>query len=147
MAIVHYPPNTIYLGGRRIQTNDLAASEAIKPGMLVERFNSGTTHRWRKHTTAAGPCHTVATNQSMMNLGVDALYAANDLVEVSEGGPGSTWWMLIASGANIAFGDKLESAGDGRLRAFTASPTPFIALETVNNTAGPGDARIRVEVV
>lgn len=144
MSITHYPPNVIYLGGgTRTQVGDFAASEAITPGMLVERHTSGGVNRWRKHSTAAGPCRAVATDHSMANKGVDDAYAIGSLVEVSELGPGATFWGIVPSGAAIAFGDKLESAGTGKLRAWTASVTPYVALEAVTATA---DARIRVEV-
>jgi hypothetical protein len=38
--------------------------------------------------------------------------------------------MLIASGQNIAYGQKLESAGDGTLRALAAGTPLFVALES-----------------
>lgn len=142
-----YPPNTIFLGGgHRTQVNDLAASETITPGMLIERFNAAGVIRFKKHATAGQMCHTIATDQSMMNLGVDSAYAANDLVEASVLGPGATFWGLIASGANIAAGDMLASAGNGKLQAVGGGTPTFKAIENKNNSAGPGDARIRVEV-
>ena len=147
MAITKYPPNTIWLGGPRTEIGDVPASEAITPGMLVERFNSGTTQFFKKHSTAAGPVHLFATEQNMLNLGVDSAYASGDSMEVTSGSPGTTFWGLIASGANITAGDKLESAGNGKLRAWTNSTMPFVALESKNNSAGPSDARIRVEVM
>lgn len=148
MSIIKYPPNTIWLGGPRTEIGDIAASEAITPGMLVERFNAAGVVRYRKHATADVDCvRAVATEQSMMNLGVDDAYAANDLMEVSEGAGGSYFWMLIASGANIAAGAKLGSAGNGKLKAVGAGIPLFAATENKDNSAGPGDARIRVEVV
>jgi hypothetical protein len=165
--ITQLQPNTIYLGGPRTEVGDLAAGVAICPGMLVERYvPSGTTIRVRPHATAAvATARAVATEQSMVNKGVNDGYAVNDLVEFSEGAGGSSFWMLIASGQNIAAGQKLESAGDGTLRALAAGVALFSALESVNNTtgsAGPatpapqtggvtslpvGAARLRVEVV
>lgn len=147
MSITKRNPNTVFLGGPKTLINDLAASEAITPGMLVQMFNSAGVNRWRKHPTAAGPCRAVALDMPMLNKGVDDACAAGDLIEVVEAAGGTYLWMLIASGANISFGDKLESAGNGYLRAWTNSPTPFVARETVDNSAGPGTARIRVEVI
>lgn len=146
MAITKYPPNTIWLGGPRTEIGDIPAKEAVTPGMLVERVSDSNVHKWQKHSVAAGAGHSVATEQSMVNKGVDDAYAIGDLMEVTIGAPGTNLWMIIASGANIARGAKLESAGNGKLRAWTASPQPFIALEAKDNSAGPGDARIRVEV-
>jgi hypothetical protein len=146
MAITKRDPNTIFLGGERVQIGDLAASEAITPGHLVERFNSGGVIRFKKHATAGGDtARLVATEQLMSNLGVDDAYAAGDLMEVSAGMGGSTFWMLIASGQNIAAGQKLESAGDGTLRALASGVALFSALE--NKPSVTALTRIRVEVV
>jgi hypothetical protein len=148
MSITRFPPNTIYLGGgQRVQIGDLAASEAITPGMLVERFNNAGVIRWRKSTRTDKRNTLVATDHPMANKGVDDAYAAGDLVEVSEGNTGDTFWMLIASGANIAAGAQLTDAGNGKIKAVGSGIPCFEALENVNNSAGPGDARIRVEVV
>jgi hypothetical protein len=145
---VKFPPNTVWLGGSRTEVNDLSASESITPGMLVERFSSSGTPKFRKHATAGGnTAAAVATDATMLNKGVDDAYAANDLIEVSIGNKGCTFWMLIASGQNIAAGGKLESAGNGKLRALAAGTALFTALEDKDNSAGPSDARIRVEVL
>lgn len=167
MTITILQPNTIWLGGPRTQINDLAAGVAICPGMLVDRYiPSGTINRLRPHATAAvATPRLVATEASMLNKNVNEGYAIGDLVEASDLAGGSSAWMIIASGQNITFGQKLESAGDGTLRAIAAGVALFQALETVNNStgsAGPsnpppatgtttalptGAARIRVEVV
>lgn len=146
MSITRYPPNTIWLGGPRTVINDMAAKAAITPGMLVERVNTAGVWQWQKHGTAeADAQRSVATEQSMLNMGVDEAYAAGDLVEVAQGVNGTNFWMLIASGQNIAYGDGLESAGDGTLRKLNSGVALFKALES------PGAVlaltRIRVEVM
>lgn len=146
MSITRNNPNTIFLGGRRTQIGDLAASEIIRPGHLVDRFNNAGVIRWRKHATAAiAVAPAVATEQSMLNKSVDDDYAAGDLMEVSILEKGATAWMLIASGQNITAGQKLESAGDGTLRAFAAGVVLFSALE--NKPTVTVLTRIRVEAV
>lgn len=146
MSITRYDPNTVFLGGDRTQIGDLAASEAITPGHLVDQFNNAGVIRWRKHATAGGACAAaVATNQSMLNLGVDTAYAANDLMEVSVLHKGATAWMFIASGQNIAAGNKLESAGNGTLRILAAGVALFKALENKPNVTV--QTRIRVEAL
>lgn len=146
MSVTQNAPGTIFLGGERTQINDLAASEAIKPGHLVDRFNNGGIIRWRKHATAGGNVgRLVATEQSMLNLGTDDAYAAGDLVEVSAGRGGAAFWMRIASGQNIAAGNKLESAGDGTLRILAAGVALFSALENKANVTV--ETMIRVECV
>jgi hypothetical protein len=148
MAITKYPPNTIWLGGKRTEVNDLAASEAVTPGMLVERFSSAGTPKFRKHSTAGGKATaSIATDMNMLNKGVDDVCAVGDLIEVSIGDKGSNWWMLLASGENVAAGDFLESKGDGTLRKFVAGVALFQSLEDKNNTAGPATARVRAEVL
>lgn len=144
MSITRSDPNTVFLGGDRVQVNDLAASEAITPGHLLERFNNGGIIRLRKHATAggAGP-KLVATEQAMANKGVDDAYAAADLVEASALRGGSTAWMFIASGQNIAAGNKLESAGDGTLRILASGVALFTALE--NKPTVTVQTRLRVE--
>ena len=146
MSIIRNAPNTIVLGGSVIEVGDTAVSETVRPGHLVERWNSGGVWRWRKHTTAAGSAiKAVALNQAMINKGVDDDYAANDLAQVGIFSPGATAWMLIASGQNVSFGDKLESAGNGTLKAVTAGFPLFQALES------PGavvvQTRVRVEAL
>lgn len=144
MSITRYNPNTIFLGGDRTQVNDLAVSEALTPGMLVERFNSGGVIRWRKATTdVAGP-PAVITNQSMLNRGVDDDYAAGDLAEVSILHKGATAWMFISSGQNVAAGELLGSAGDGTLKT-GATVARFTALE--NKPSVTTLTRIRVEAL
>lgn len=146
MSITRLAPGTIYLGGPRTEIGDLAASEAITPGHLVERFNNAGVWRVRKHATAgANTPKMVATEQSMLNKGVDDAYAANDLMECTIGAGGTNLWMWIASGQNIAFGNKLESAGDGTLRILAAGTALFQALETQANVTVA--TRLRVEAL
>ena len=145
MSITRSNPNTVYLGGPRTVINDMAAKAAITPGHLVERVNTAGVWQWQKHATAAGDAQrSVACDQSMLNKGVDDDYAAGDLVEVAQGVNGTNFWMLIASGQNIAYGDSLESAGDGTLRILAAGVALFKALETKANVTVL--TRIRVEV-
>lgn len=148
MAITKYPPNTIFLGGEMTEVGDVAASEAITPGMLIERFSSAGTPKFRKHSTAGGAAvPTFLRNSSMLNKGIDDAVAAGDTVEAFIGTAGCAVYAIIASGQNIAAGNFLESAGNGKLRVYAAGVRLAQALEDVNNTAGPSDARIRVEVL
>ena|SRR5690242_14753501 len=145
MSITRNDPNTVFLGGTRTQIGDLAVSEAVTPGHLVERFNSSGVIRWRKSTgNGTNKPPAVATDQSMLNKGVDDAYAAGDLAEVSILHPGGTAWMFIASGQNVSAGNLLGDAGDGTLKT---SPTValFTALENKPNVTTL--TRIRVEAL
>jgi hypothetical protein len=146
MAIIVRNPNRIFLGGWPTPTliNDIAAKEAITPGMLCDLDSSTGVNRWKKAATAKSPTTSVANDMLMLNKGVDDACAAGDLIEVLELVPGHKFWALIPSGEDTTFGDKLENAGTGYLRAWTDASRAFRALETVTPTA---DARIRVEVL
>ena len=145
MTITRRDPNTIWLGGPRTELNDMTAKAAITPGHLVERVNTAGAWQWQKHSTAGGAAsRTVATEPNMLNKGVNDAYAAGDLVEVSALAGGSNAWMFIASGQTITYGQKLESAGDGTLRALASGVALFQALESKTATAL---TRIRVEAL
>jgi hypothetical protein len=148
MSITRTNPNTVFLGGDRTIENTLAVSASTTPGMLVERFNNAGVIRWRPSTgngTAKPPA--VATDQSMLNKGVDDVYAANDLAEVSILHKGAVAWMLIASGQNVAAGDLLGDNGSvvpGTLKT-GATVALFTALE--NKPSVVALTRIRVEAL
>lgn len=148
MSVTRQAPNTVWLGGPRVEIGDVVAGEAITPGHLIERYDAGSgVSKFRKHTGTSLEGSTYATEQSMLNKAITDAYAAGDLVEASVGSPGSSFYAFIASGQNIAAGGQLESAGDGTLKAYSAGVKIALALEAVDNSAGPGDARIRVEVM
>lgn len=144
MSITRNDPNTIFLGGDREQVNDLAASETLSPGQLVERFNSGGVIRWRKATADIAGALAVVTEAAMLNKGVTDDYALNDLVEVSILKPGAAAWMLIASGQNVSAGVLLGSAGGGTLKT-GATVARCTALE--NKPSVVVLTRIRVEAL
>lgn len=141
-----YAPNTIWLGGKRVVVNDLLAGVAITPGMLIERYSIAGVPSFRPHTAADAEGSIYATEQIMFNKTVDDVYAIGDLVEALVGSSGTTIWAIVASGANVVAGAKLASAGNGKLKAGTTKAIA-VAVEDKDNSAGPGDARIRIEVL
>lgn len=144
MAVTQNNPGTVFLGGDRTQIGDLACSEELTPGFGIEQFNNAGVIRYRKATAALAGA-VICTNQSMLNKGVDDVYAANDLVEASALHKGATAWMFIASGQNIVAGNKLEHAGDGTLRILAAGVPVFTAME--NKPTVTVRTRIRVETI
>lgn len=144
---IKYPPNTIHLGGEKVEVGDVAAGAAITPGMLLERYNSSGTPLFRPVQTLGIPCRTFALNQSMFNLGVDDTYGIGSTVEAGIGSPGSTWWALIASGGNVANGALLEVKVGGLVGAVTTGTAIARAAESKDNSAGPANARIRIELI
>jgi hypothetical protein len=121
---------------------DGAAAEAITPGMLVLGTTSLT-----KFSVAGGPApRRVAMERDEMGKGMDDAYASGDTVKVANLAPGDRVNALIASGQNISANAWLEPAADGTLRVFSAGTRWGRALEAINNSAGPGNVRLRVEV-
>ena len=152
MAVTIRVPNTIHLGGEITLVGDIAAGGVVTPGHLVDR-DAGA---YVVHPSADGLAQPAfALEQSEMNAGqdqnphvlaIDTAYALGDLMQVGIGKPGSTFYALIASGENIADGATLSSAGDGTLQGSSTLPV-VSAVEAVDNSAGPGTVRIRVEVI
>lgn len=146
MTIQRFPPNTIYLSANldKVEVADLAASESITPGMLIERFASGAVNRWRKSTLTglANVCY--ALDHPMANKGVDDAYAAGDLVEACIARPGDELWAMLTSGSTVAFGAPLSDNGNGYLKA-ASGITIAHALETITAPYATG-TRIRIEV-
>ena len=138
MSFQRYDPNTIHLGGPLTVDNTLASTEAITPGMLIER----TTLGWRKHTTAGGATNAVALDHPMANKGVDDDYASGDLVEACLAAGGTAIWGLIASGQALAKGVSVESAGNGTVRALASGVALYKTLEAKTVTTL---MRIRLE--
>jgi hypothetical protein len=128
------------------------AIESITPGMLLEYHNDSGTLKWGVHDAAADvQSVVVALDQTHLNKGVDDAYAAGDLVMAGALRPGAVFWGLIPSGQNISPAAKLQSNGDGKLKAATADTAAagvaaFVALET-SGGAVTVDTRIRVEVI
>lgn len=118
-----------------------SASAAITPGHLVAGVSTVA-----KHSTANGPGRAYALERDELGKEVGTAYASGDYVKVHNAKPGDRIYALIASGQNISEGGYLGSAGDGTLKAYASGTYSARALESVNNAAGPGEARIRVEV-
>jgi len=138
------------LRGDPYYNEDGVASAVIKPGYLVDGVLSVAAH-----AVAAGACpRTFAIEREEMGAGIDdtyqgattisADYAIGDTVKIGSFSPGMRVLALIASGQSITINQRLESAGDGTLRAYSAGVIIGRALETVTATAL---TRLRVEVM
>jgi len=134
----------IQLLGQAIQNEDDKAAEAITPGHLVTNDSNGDVI---KHNVADGVATPrFALEREELGLGIDDAYAIADTVKVGAFKKGMRVNALIGSGANIAKNAQVSSAGNGKLKAGTTNPVG-IAVRAVNNAAGPGDARICVEII
>lgn len=134
----------IVLLGQPIYNEDGVASEAITPGMLVQGVTSIAKHA----TSGEDTSHAFACERDEMGKDIDEAYAVGDTVKVAVLAPGDRAYGFLASGQNVAADANLMSAGTGYFTAHTGSNKVLArALEAVNNTAGPGAARIRLEMV
>lgn len=146
MAFTSHDPNTIYLGGGEKTTiGHLAAIEAITPGMVVEYHEDSGTLKWGVHDSADGDIEAYVLDVNVLaNDGVEDACAAGDLVDVLQLTAGAHFWGIIPSGQNITMGARLQSNGDGKLKAVGSGKAKFVALET--SGAVTADTRIKVEV-
>lgn len=146
MSVTEYAPNTVYLGGgTKTVINHLKAVEAITPGMVCEYHNDSSELKWGVHDSADDDVEAfVLNNQVIDNAGIDTACAAGDLVEVLALGAGATFYAIIPSGQNITRGARLQSNGDGKLKALGSGKAKFLALES--SGAVTEDTRIKVEV-
>lgn len=137
----------IKLLGEPIQNEDNAAADGtIKPGHLIVLDGNG---EWIRHnvTSAAAVAPVFALEREEMGQGIDVLYNEGDYVKAGHFANGDRVNALIASGQNIAKGGRLESAGNGTLRAATTGFVIAVATRAVDNSAGPGDARISATII
>jgi len=137
----------IALMGTPITTEDMVAAAAITPGHLVERTSTGTVQKQTDDAANVAPMF--ALERDEMGKDIDTAYAAGDTVKVGNFAAGQRVYAFIPSGQNVTNGDYLTTDTGGRLTKTSVSATVRIAmaLESVNNTAGPSDARIRVQIV
>lgn len=140
---------TIALLGQPVYNEDGLAGEAIKPGHLVDGVTTIL-----KHASAGGACpRTFALERDELGQGLTGIdtnaggpdYAVGDTVKVGAFHPGQHVNAYIASGQNINENDRLESAGDGTLRVFSAGVILARALE--DSGAVTDLTRIRVEIM
>lgn len=165
---VNYPPNTIRLAGpadlpsATLLDQYVAKSSTIKPGYLVEMVNDGGALKWQEHSSAAGQCPMFVAledaiwgadyiSSTVGNRGsVDYLYPAGSIVPVWALRTSFKFWGIIPSGQNVNAGDALQSNGDGKLKAATATTASanvyrFQALDSPG--AVTADTRVVVQVI
>lgn len=152
MTITLKNPRKILLAGlpQAVIVNEYHAGVAITPGMLVELYNnSGLKVRPNASATELTAV-AVALEQTIQNKTIDEVYAVGDLVEFAFLQRGAVIYALVPSGQNITMGALLQSNGDGKLKAATATTQDanlgtFQALETTG--AVTADTRLRVQVI
>lgn len=152
-------PHTILLSDvpEWVRDEAKANSVAITPGDLIEPVGAGLV---KLHATQAGnaqPWFAIENpwEESNTTAAIDTDYGTTDTVFFVKGQPGQQIYAWLQPGGSVAAHTLLESAGSmGALQTATAegtvtAPMRFVAkaLETVNNSAGTVNARIKVEIL
>lgn len=151
MSITKLNPRTIHLAGPKVVVDHLTAGGAITPGMLVEIYGDSGVLKWRAHASATEQVSAaVALEESELNLGITNAYASGERVKAAYLAPGSVFYGIIPSGQNISKGALLQSNGDGKLKAASAT-TAAANVAKFQALDGPGsvlvDTRLRVQVI
>lgn len=140
----------ITLLGEPIVTEPGKATEAIKPGMLVKGEASVSL---QTIDGLKAPMR-IALERDEAGRGIDTTYgsessdyAVDDIVKVGHFGHGMRFLGWVASGANLAADALVESSGNGKFEALAGAEPLARVVEAVDNSAGPGDARIVLEVI
>ena len=113
-----------------------AASEAIKPGMLIEE----AAGEFQKHGTAAGVAELIVAgnlpdHDNLANFTTISTYDDGETVIGLRADKVKVW---LAQSQTIAEGDPLESAGDGTVR----EKTTLDATAIVNSIVGYADEAV-----
>ncbi len=131
---------------------DGVATAVIKPGYLVDGVATVAAH-----ASAGAACpRTFALERTELGAGIDNTYqvlgtissdyAIGDTVKIGSFKPGERVLAWIASGQNITVNARLESAGDGTLKVYSAGVIIGRALESVS-ALSVVRANIRVEIM
>jgi len=115
---------TILLKGQaQGKRREAVANAAITPGHLCEYMSTGNV---RKHATAGGEAYPLFAAENEVfggEIGTD--YVAEERALLWHATQGDEINALVAAAAvAVVIGDRLESAGDGTLRKFTAQVEP-----------------------
>lgn len=150
MSLSRRDPNTIAIRPSQLPADridcTLPAVETITPGMLIEHHDDSGVLKWGVHDSANEPCAAVvALDQIESNKSYSDDYAAGDLVKAGYFQRGERFWGLIPSGQNITQGAKLQSNGDGKLKAYATGPGGFVAVSSPGSVTA--DTRVWVEVL
>jgi hypothetical protein len=120
----------IKLLGEPVQNEDHACDEAILPGQLVERNTDGTVGLQSTAGVTTKIPLLIALEREEMGQGVDGAYAIGDKVKVGDFPPGTRFSGYIASGQNLAKGQRVEANGTGGFRALASGFPLATCLET-----------------
>jgi len=130
--------------GTPIINEDNKAGEIFKPGHLLNFSGSDLV----KNTgNAANVARAFALERDEFGNDIDSAYAVGDVVKVGVFHGGQRVLAFTPSGQNLAKGARLEADNGGRLVVFSSGAVLGRVLEAANNSAGPSDMRILVEII
>ena len=149
--------NTIILKNYGNNFEEYNVAAVLTPGMLVETDSDDAI---QPHSTANGAAAKLfAIENALEGEGIDDAYAVDDKARVWACQPGDEVYALILDGENIAIGDKLVSAGNGRLKERRGSSSALVedaasiiaeareALDLSSSSGAETTYRCRVRII
>lgn len=145
----------VVIGHNQALYKEAPVAEAITPGHLIALNSSGAMikHNVAGPAAAAGAnaqgAVKVAVENDIFGDGIDDAWASGDQGLYQPLDTGCEFMALLAPAATaVAYGDLVESAGNGTVRKTTITANAIgRAVEAVDNSAGGSPARLRVEVL
>jgi len=146
--------NTIKLRSAADIQFEYVASEAIKPGYLLEITSTGNVKPCTYASRNAFAL--IALEDELQGKGIDDNYASGDVVQCWYAQPGDIAYLILTTSQQINIGDYIESAGNGLVQKHVPDSTSSqiaiytknivgIALEAVTTTSQV--ARIKVLII
>lgn len=111
--------NRVHSKGPFVQEEAKAGESGIYPGMLIKLNSSGEVI---KHTTEGGNLGDetlIAMEDALQGKNADQVYTDGEIVTYMIANVGSVVNMLIEDEQDIDIGDKIMSAGNGKLKETT----------------------------
>jgi len=113
------------------------ANATITPGMLIERMSTG---KLRAHATAGANAQKLFARENDLSGGtINTNYAADSRVLAMIPERGAEVYAILHDGENVAIGDALVSAGNGKLKKYVA--------EVDLNHAGSADFTVHTDQI
>lgn len=151
-----YNPHKVLLSRQPDSDGDVDAlyplGVAATPGMLAEYYLNSGVFSVRPHSSATLiPTLAIFLPQTIHNKSIDDVIPIGDFPTVEFLEPGDVFFGIIPSGQNIAMGDYLQSNGDGKLKAATATTAAAGVARFQCVDVSPGavtaDTRVRTRVI
>lgn len=131
-------PHRIHSKGSYRHDEAYAAEAGIYPGMLLTLNSSGKLAIHSTEGGVLGDEKIVAEEDALQGKTVDTVYTIDTIASYMIPNKGSVVNMLIEDGQDISIGDKLISAGNGKLKV----TTDLESGETLANVVGISEANI-----